>query len=208
MKALRILILAVALGAGVPAAFAQQGTQPGQTGETSDKAGFEGMPGRGGRVSDQQREEVRKRIESVRIYRLTQELKLDEASAAKLAALLGSLESQRFNLMNKERETILSLREQFAPSRKPDEKNLKTLLEKLEKSRHAMTELRDKEWNGLKGILTIEQQARYVLFQRKFMREMRGMMAGAQGGRGMGSGRGGMGPGLAPGGPGDPADSR
>lgn len=206
MNALGIFILAAALTAGGVTASAQQGTPPGGAmgGQFDDETGFEGMPGRGGQPSEQQREEVRKKIESIRIYRLTQELKLDEGAAARLAALLGPLDSHRFDLMNDEREAMASLREQLAQSGKPDGKKLKTLLEKLEKNRHAMMELRDREWKGLKEILTVEQQARYVLFQRQFMREIRGMMAGARGGGGqgpggMGTGRGqSMGPGMGP----------
>jgi hypothetical protein len=51
-----------------------------------------------------------------------------------------------------------------------------------------MMDLRKKELNGIKDILTIEQQARYLVFQHEFQREMRGMIAGARG-----QGRGGKG---------------
>ena len=63
-----------------------------------------------------------------------------------------------------------------------------------------MQELVDGEMNGLKRILTVEQQARYIVFQHEFMHEMRGMIGGAYGnpgeggmGGGNGAGRGGRG---------------
>ena len=43
-------------------------------------------------------------------------------------------------------------------------------------------------------MLTVEQQARYVIFQQEFRREMRGMISGARG-NGPGQGSPGMGPG-------------
>jgi Spy/CpxP family protein refolding chaperone len=79
-------------------------------------------------------------------------------------------------------------------SSKPDEAKLKAAIEKLEKNRRAMHEVRNKEFSGLKDILTTEQQARYLVFQQEFRREMRGMISGARGG-GPGKGGMGMGPG-------------
>jgi hypothetical protein len=91
-----------------------------------------------------------------------------------------------------------------APS--PDAGKLKSILERLEKNHHEMVGLKEKELKGLKDILTVEQRARYVVFEREFMREMRGMIAGARGnGQGMrggpGSGRTGPGPGMGAGRP-------
>jgi hypothetical protein len=65
---------------------------------------------------------------------------------------------------------------------KPDEKKLKADLDKIEKNHREMVELEGKETNGVKDILSVEQQARYVIFQQEFRRELRGMIAGARGG--------------------------
>jgi hypothetical protein len=56
-----------------------------------------------------------------------------------------------------------------------------------------MQELSNSEMSELKKILTIEQQAQYVIFQHEFMHEMRGMIRSAYGipGKGgMGAGNG------------------
>jgi Spy/CpxP family protein refolding chaperone len=185
---------------GVPV-FAQQGPSPGQMGgQFDDDMGLEAGPGRGGPggpPSEERREEIRKKVEAIRIWRLTEELKLDSQASAKVAALLGSLDNQRAALMRESQENMRALREQLTPSGKPDERKLKTILEKLERNHHEMMELREREWKGMKEILSVEQQARYVIFQREFMREIRNRIAGARGGPGQG--RGGMGPGGGPG---------
>jgi hypothetical protein len=74
-------------------------------------------------------------------------------------------------------------------------------MEKMEKNNQETMKLREKEIEAAKSTLSVEQQARYLLFQQDFMREMRGMISGARGG--MGPGRGpGMGGGQMRGGPG------
>ena len=64
---------------------------------------------------------------------------------------------------------------------KPDEAKIKPLLAKLEGNHGAMQGIRTEELKGLKEILTIEQQARFLVFQQEFQHNMRRMIAGARG---------------------------
>ena len=175
MKGVRIAIMAAALIISGATVYAEQG--PGQMG---GQPGV-GNPQGGGGPDAKKREEVRKKIETVRLWRLTEELKLDEKTGAKLASFLSAMDEQRRGLMRERMETMRDLRTILKVGN-PDEKKLKTDLDKLEKNRRDMVGLEEKEINGLKEILTIEQQARYVIFQQEFRREMRGMIAGARGG--------------------------
>ena len=187
------LLTAAAIIYAAPSAFAQQAVP---SGRNDDAMGFDNQPGRGG-PSEKKREEVRKKIEAVRIWRLTEELKLDENTAAKLSAFLSSFDQQRRDIVREQMATMRELRRALKAS-KPDEAKLKAALDKLEKNRHAMEDIRDKERAGLKNILTTEQQARFLIFQQEFRREMQRMIAGARG-NGPGGGRGQM-----SGGPGRP----
>ncbi len=167
MKGALLAIMAAALLITGATAFAQQG--PGQMGGPDAK----------------KREEVRKKIETVRLWRLTEELKLDEKTGAKLASFLSALDEQRRGLIRERMETMRGLRVVLKKGN-PDEKKIKSDLDKLEKNRREMVGLEEKEIGGLKEILSVEQQARYVIFQQEFRREMRGMIAGArEGGPGM-----------------------
>ena len=207
MKTTRMFILMVALTMiGLPA-YAQTRTQ-GQPPDDrqQDEGAFAPDPGQGSPPSDERREEVRKKIEAIRIWRLTEELKLDTNTSAKLSSVLSSFEQQRRDIMREQMTTMREMRLSLR-SAKPDESKLKAALEKLEKNHRSMQELREKEFRSLKDILTIEQQARYLLFQQAFQREMQGMIAGARGGgKGMGSGPG-LGNGQMRGG-GGPPDTR
>ncbi len=170
---IKILLTAAALVFGATtASFAQQ-APPGSL--SNDSA----ANGRGGAPTEEKREAIRRKIEAVRIWKLTEALKLDAATSAKLASYLSSMDQQRMGLIRDHMMTMRELRRSLKDS-KPDEKSLKVSLDKLEKNRRAMQELRDKELSGLKDILTTEQQARYVLFQQEFQREMREMIAAAR----------------------------
>ncbi len=192
MKRVRLTIMAAALIVAGATVHAQQG--PGQTGgQYRNEPGFDDAQGRG-EPDAGKREEVRKKIETVRMWRLTEELKLDEKTGAKLASFLSAMDEKRRGLMHERMETMRDLRAVLKTG-KPDEKKLKSHLDKLEKVRRDMVELEGKETGGVKDILSVEQQARYVIFQQEFRRELRGMIAGARGpgnrtGAGPGAGNG------------------
>lgn len=193
MRTGRIFILLAAaaiIGTAAPSAFAQK-APPG--GQRDDLTGHDNQPGRGGGLSEEKREEIRKKIEAVRIWRLTEELKLDQNTAAKLSAYLSSFDRQRRDILRERMATMREMRSTLKAS-KPDQPKLKTALDKLEKNQRDMQEVRDKEIAGLKNILTVEQQARFLIFQQDFRREMQRMITGA----------GGNGRAQTPGGPGRP----
>lgn len=175
-KMTETLILTIVLTmTGIPA-FAQRqmaDERPRDAGEFSPE------PGQGGPPSEERREEVRKKIEAVRIWRLTEELNLDTDTSAKLSSLLSSLEQKRRTIMREQMEAMRDLRSMLKAA-KPDEAKIKPLLEKLERNHHEMQGVRDQEAKGLKGILTVEQQARFLVFQQEFQREMRDMISGAR----------------------------
>jgi hypothetical protein len=176
-----VMLLAFAT-AGVPA-FAQQRQMQGAPDETGVGPG----PGRGGPPSEEKREEIRKKVEAIKIWRLTEVLKLDEKTSAKFLPLVSSIERKRRDLIRERMEAMRELHISLE-SKNPDEKKLRTTLELLNKNNHEMMKLHEKEIEAARDYLTVEQQARYLIFQHEFQREMRGMIAGARG-----QGRGGKG---------------
>lgn len=166
-------------------------------GQMDDDPGFDPGP-QGGGIPDERREEIRKKVAAVRIYRLTEELKLNADTSARMAALLGSIDSDRAALVRERREDMRKLRELVAERGRGGERQLREVLDRLERNHRRMTELREREWKGVRDLLTVEQQAQYLLFHQQFLRDMRGMVAGSRGGQGPGM-RGGPGRGMGPG---------
>ncbi len=175
MNAMKILLMTTLLTAVTMTAFGQQGSSPIQPGGPYDDGGV----GNPGRLNGKRHEEVRRKIDTVRIWRLTEELRLDPDTSAKLSSILSSYSQQRRKIRRVQRRTMKTL-QRAVESQKPNESKIRSNLEKLEKNRRSMQELKANELRDLKSILTIEQQARYIVFQKKFMREMRGMIKNAR----------------------------
>ena len=199
------MIAAVLTLAGT-VAFAQQAPRGGSY---QDEMGLDAQPGQWNPPSKEKREEVRKKVEAIRIYRLTGALKLDENASVQLASLLGAIDLQRRELMDQNMDAMKDLRSSLK-SPHPSESKLKPILERLEKNHREMSELKDRELKGLKDILTVEQRARYFIFQRDFTREIRGLITNARGNGqsmrgGPSSGRAVPGPGM---GAGQPSENR
>ncbi|HYA88361.1 MAG TPA: periplasmic heavy metal sensor [Nitrospirota bacterium] len=182
-----LALITTIFSAMTPALFAQQSPPAGQH---DDITGLEIQPGRGNPLSEEQREEIRKKIETIRIWRLTEKLNLDTTTSAKLASLLNSCDQQRQGIV---KEQMATMREMRVLLRAPkiDETRIKTAIDKLQKYQRSLQELREKEYSGLKDILTIEQQARFLLFQQEFRHEIQRMISNARNNsRGKGPGAG------------------
>jgi hypothetical protein len=182
MKGITIVSMVLMLTTVSMTAFGQQSPASMQSGgQYYDNRSVEnlGRPERGEPLSDEKRAEIREKIETVRIWRLTEALKLDANTSAKLSSLLSSLDQQRREIQRDQTRTLIML-QQSLMSPKIEESRIKIDLDKLELNHRAMQDLKYKEMGGLKRILTIEQQGRYVIFQQEFMREMRGMIRGAR----------------------------
>ena len=189
---MRSTIMLMLIGGFAASAAAQQAPGP-----------QSGGPG-AGRPSEQQREEVRKKVEAVRLARLTETLQLDEKTAAKFIPVVTAIEQKRRTLLKENQETTRELKIMLHAN-PPDEAKLKIAVNAIEKNRREIFTLRDKEFSAAKDSLTVTQMARYILFNQEFMHEMRGMVEGARGsgpvkgGKGAGPGRGpGMGGGPRP----------
>jgi len=120
---------------------------------------------------------VRQRVEAMRMWRLTKALDLDEKTSARLFPLLNKYDKRRFESERALREGIRELREALRDKR---EERLKALLAKLEKGHEEIMRTNDAERADLKKVLTLEQQARFILFQQEFDMEMRRMIEEAR----------------------------
>ncbi len=156
--------------------FAQQSSSKNQN---ADIRGYDNPSRTGPQLSPEKQEQIRKKVDTLRIWRLTETLRLDSESSAKLASILSSHDRQRGNLFRERRETMRALRTAVT-SKKPDETKLQTLLDQLETNHRSTQELTEMEWKSLQGILNTEQQARFVIFQQDFRRDIQKMISRAR----------------------------
>ena len=134
----------------------------------------------------EQKERVRQRIETLRMWKLTKDLELDEKTSAQLFPVLNRYDKKRAEMERAMHDSMKELRESLREKR---EGQLRGILDRVEQNHKGMQSLRDAEWEELKKILTIEQQARYVIFLQEFDREMRRIITEARGRRHEGSGK-------------------
>ncbi len=122
----------------------------------------------------EQMEKIRKRIETLRMWKLTKALDLDEDTAAQLFPLLNRYGKKRAEIERNLREDMIALRDALKDRR---EGQLRDILERLEKNHKALQRINDEERTELKNVFTIEQQAKFVIFQQEFKREIRKIIA-------------------------------
>ncbi len=116
--------------------------------------------------------EGRRLIETIKIWKMTEALNLDEDQAAKLFPRLAQLEASRREFHRQQRMLRDELTELLKQQPLRDQE-VKARLERLER---AEIDFRGREQvirGGLRSILSVEQQARLALFEDRFESEMR-----------------------------------
>jgi hypothetical protein len=125
-----------------------------------------------------QREDTRRKVEALRMARLTETLKLDEKTASKFIPAITVNGQKRREQMALHHQAIGELRQQLGGPA-VDEKKLKPSVDRAFASQREMVKLREKELEAIRDNLTLEQQARYMVFQQEFMQEVRDVMRGS-----------------------------
>lgn len=153
---------------GGPPRFSEGGPDAGPPGEDLSRLSPE-----------QRREQIRKRVELMRMLRLTQELNLDEETATKVFSRLRPIDQKRWKLIQERQRLQRELRD-AGESEKSDDRKLQELMKSLSQNRQAMADLDQEEVQALKGLLTPQQQAKYLLFRERFEQEVRDRIRKAQ----------------------------
>jgi hypothetical protein len=127
----------------------------------------------------EKREEIRKRIELIRMWKLTEELDLTEEIGAKLFPILHKYDGKRMAL-HKERHDIISRLRKALENEASSDEAIEGVMDTLEKNSLAELDLTRQQRKELQGILSPRQQAKFILFQREFHREIRKIIAEAR----------------------------
>jgi len=121
-----------------------------------------------------EREAIREKVEILRIWELTRILDLDEETASRFFPMLHKYEQERAEIRQSIREDKRKLREAVEDE---SHRKVKRILKRLEKKQKVLQKVNEEEREELKDILTIEQQAKFILFQHKFARDVKKIVA-------------------------------
>ncbi len=126
-----------------------------------------------------QQDEARERIETLRMWRLTKALDLDEKGCALVFPILSRYDRRRTEVQRALGAGMGDLRKAIAMADKP-EAVLRKIIDGLERNRKVLQDINQEEWTTLRGVLTVEQQAKYLIFQQEFNQQISKMIENAK----------------------------
>jgi hypothetical protein len=130
-------------------------------------------------LKEEQKEEVRRQISTVKTWQMIEELDLTEEQAEDLFPAQKSFEDQKSELTDKRLEVETELTELLEAK----EKNRDLIKEKMVRLKEIDEQARtneDRFQEKLTRILTVEQQAKYELFEKRFDERLRQMIRDIQ----------------------------
>lgn len=121
-------------------------------------------------MSQERREELRKKVEQIWQQKLTEKLNLTEEEKAKVFPLLQQYHERQRALRQENRQLVRQLEGMITAN--ASEKELKRTIGALEENEHKLLEIREQGFHELARILPVDKQARYIVFQADFRREI------------------------------------
>ena len=121
-------------------------------------------------LSREQLVRIRERIETLKMWKLTKALDLEEKTSARLFPVLGRYDKKKADIQY---TLIQDVRDLKSSLQAKNEGRTKAVLDRLEARTRELQGVNEQERAELRRVLTVEQQAKYLLFQLEFAREMR-----------------------------------
>jgi|GEM_PF-1198166 len=115
---------------------------------------------------------IRKKIETLRAWRLSEELDLDEKSSAKLFAAMKEADEEGWRIEVLNREMMRELKGELE-EKQPDPRRIEALLDRLQENRMEKARAESRHLGRVREILSPEDTARYLMFQVVFQQELR-----------------------------------
>jgi hypothetical protein len=117
------------------------------------------------------REKSRERIQMIKMWRLTEVLKLDKEGAARFFAVNHHYEEALRKAHREYHEDLQRVRN-LLREMNPPERELREMVLRLKSKKKEMNDLENRQLDEELSLLRPEQQAMYFLFQSDFKREM------------------------------------
>jgi Spy/CpxP family protein refolding chaperone len=123
----------------------------------------------------EKREQLRRDIENMRVWKMTRYLELSTEQSTKFFPIFNDFQKEREKLEEERGEMMRRLAE-FVESEDKHEAEIRKLMSGLVKNRQKMVDLVDGFRREAGRVLSLKQQAKLVLFEEHFNREIRGMI--------------------------------
>lgn len=120
-------------------------------------------------------QKIRERIEMLRMWKLLEALELSTEQSEIFLPILNDFQKEQKELENKKRE-ILKVLENELNKKRVDRKKIENVLDELEKNRILFEKRREEFLLKVREVLSLEQQARLVLFEERFAEHIKDMI--------------------------------
>jgi len=117
------------------------------------------------------RERLREEIETMKMWKMLEVLDLSQEQSDKFLPAYRELQNTQKDFREK-REDLLKSLELVMGEKEPDESKIKDIFGQLEKERLQLEEAQQRFRTKVQEILTLEQQAKLMLFEDRFEKKM------------------------------------
>lgn len=117
-------------------------------------------------------EKAHEMMMSMKIWKLTEELKIDEKLAEKFYPRVRELEQFRFDT-RKEFSVLTDQLRELISTPDYDRNQLESLIGTLKEKQQALHAVEIQKMESIMGLLTLEQQARFILVEQEFHQDVR-----------------------------------
>jgi Spy/CpxP family protein refolding chaperone len=115
---------------------------------------------------------VRKKVEALRAWQLTEVLDLDEETISRLFPAMKQADQERWKIEARNRELVREMSRSLE-SRSTDSQRIDKILDELQSNRRELIRSEERHLERVRQILSPEDTARYLMFQIKFQREIK-----------------------------------
>lgn len=125
--------------------------------------------------SPERREQLRRDIENMRIWKMTQFLELSTEQSTKFFPIFNEFQGKREKLEEERGEMMRRLGE-LVESEAEHESEIRRLMSGLVKNRQKMLAVQEEFRRDVGKVLSLKQEAKLVIFEERFRREMHRMI--------------------------------
>jgi len=115
---------------------------------------------------------VRKKVEALRAWQLTEVLDLDEETSYRLFPAMKQADQERWKIEARNRELVREMSRSLE-NRSTDSQRIDKILDELQSNRRELIRSEERHLERVRQILSPEDTARYLMFQIKFQREIK-----------------------------------
>ena len=122
--------------------------------------------------------QVRKKIEALRAWQLSEVLDMDEETNYRLFPAMRQADQERWKIESRNRQLVREM-SQSLERRNPDPQKIDKILDELQSNRRELVRSEERHLEMVRQILSPEDTARYLMFQIKFQKEIKRKVAQA-----------------------------